>query len=499
MAIDQSPALTSWTEEQSDEPSGSESLRVGAKMSTDTPVKVGDVIADKYRVERVLGVGGMGVVVAATHQVLDQQVAIKFLLPELAQHPEAGARFQREAKAAVRIQSQHVCRVLDVGVSAQGAPFMVMEYLEGRDLAAELEQSGRLDVERAVEYVLQACEALAEAHAAGIVHRDLKPANLFLALRTDGSRIIKVLDFGISKLTDQDVHLTKTSSVMGSPQYMAPEQMQSSKRVDQRTDIWALGAILYELLTNQVPFQGETVPEICINIVNTEPTPLLELRPELPPGLVAIVERCLKKNAEERFENVAELGSELSSFGPPLSHLSVERASRVLKTANFGTPGTVLQTQVSAPPSSQMEVAPTVASYASLPTEPKPRRRPWVIVAVALAALGVGSAVAFATLKSQSVEQPPSGVVAGQPGELPVTQQPVSAPEPAATEPALPAPPVSSSVRPAPSAEAPEPQGAPPAHAATKKPKPQPTAAPAPAPKPKPTGDLDVSGFGDRK
>ncbi|MGE0328559.1 MAG: serine/threonine protein kinase, partial [Polyangiaceae bacterium] len=447
-------------------------------MNTGTPVKVGDVIADKYRVDSVLGVGGMGVVVAATHQVLDQKVAIKFLLPEFAQHPEAGARFQREAKAAVRIQSQHVCRVLDVGVNAAGAPFMVMEYLEGRDLADELENCGRMDVERAVEYVLQACEALAEAHAAGIVHRDLKPANLFLAERADGSRIIKVLDFGISKVTDQDVRLTKTSSVMGSPQYMAPEQMQSSKQVDQRTDIWALGAILYELLTNEVPFQGETVPEICINIVNTEPAPLLELRPELPPGLVAIVECCLKKDANERFENVAELGAELSQFGPPLSHLSAERASRVLNTVHLGTPRSVQQTRASSPHSSQVEVAPTVASYAAVPTQQKSSRSPALLVALLLVVLGIGGLVAVMVTRSSTPEAA-NGVVAGQPVEGAQAAPVVSAA-------AVPAP----SVAPAPTAESqpaePQPASEPvvaeaePASSAAPSPaKPQPTSAPA--------------------
>ncbi|MCA9633374.1 MAG: protein kinase [Myxococcales bacterium] len=488
-------------------------------MSRDTPVKVGDVIADKYRVERVLGVGGMGMVVAATHQVLDQQVAIKFLLPELAQHPEAGARFQREAKAAVRIQSQHVCRVLDVGVSAEGAPFMVMEYLEGKDLADELEEHGRMAVERAVEYVLQACEALAEAHAAGIVHRDLKPANLFLAERTDGSRIIKVLDFGISKVTDQDVQLTKTSSVMGSPQYMAPEQMQSSKQVDQRTDIWALGAILYELLTNEAPFQGETVPEICINIVNTEPKPLLELRPDLPEGLVGIIERCLKKAAEERFENVAELGAELSEYGPPLSHLSVERASRVLNTVVLGTPRSVLRTQTSATRPSQHEVAPTVASYAELAPPKQASRRPLVVLGIALAILGLGGAVAFATVQSRGGDVS-TGVVAGQPGNAPTEQPSVSAAQaPHAQEEVAP----EADVQPASPGLDPE-SGAEPKVAADSKradggPKPQippeapeSVARPAPTPKPvkvqasaktapgpAPGSELDISGFGDRK
>src|SRR5882724_4843576 len=213
----------------------------------------GDVLAGKFRIERVLGVGGMGMVVSAMHIHLDERVAIKFLLPEALSNGEAVARFGREARAAVKIRSEHVARVTDVGALDTGAPYMVMELLRGQDLSQLLRDQGALSVHLAVLYVLQACEALAEAHAIGIVHRDLKPANLFLTSRADGSPCVKVLDFGISKVTSasgsgSDMGMTRTQSIMGSPLYMSPEQMASSRDVDQRADIWAVGCVLYELV-----------------------------------------------------------------------------------------------------------------------------------------------------------------------------------------------------------------------------------------------------------
>src|SRR5687768_2291671 len=203
-----------------------------------TGVREGDILVGKYRVERVLGLGGMGVVVAAQHLGLDQRVAIKFLFPEAFSHPEALLRFDREARAAAKIKSEHVARVTDVGTLENGAPYMVMEYLEGEDLAEYLRREGALRVEEAVQLVLQACEAIDEAHKLGIVHRDLKPANLFCIQKADGSRTIKVLDFGISKLTHsvpatRGMAMTGASAMMGSPLYMSPEQMRSPRTVDE--------------------------------------------------------------------------------------------------------------------------------------------------------------------------------------------------------------------------------------------------------------------------
>ena len=303
----------------------------------------GDVLAGKYRVERLLGVGGMGVVVCAHHLQLDERVALKFLRPEALENAEAVARFVREARAAVKIKSEHVARIIDVGTLETGAPYIVMEYLEGGDLHARLAQQGPLPVEQAAEFVLQACEAIAEAHALGIVHRDLKPANLFCVRRADGLLAVKVLDFGISKLTglsasNRDMAMTRTQSMMGSPYYMSPEQMQSSKGVDARADIWALGVILFELLTGHVPFQGEAIPELVLNIVNS-PTPSLRaFRPDVPPALEAVVGKCLEKNRDARYGNIAELAHAISPFAPKRASGSVERISRVIQNAGLSAP-----------------------------------------------------------------------------------------------------------------------------------------------------------------
>ncbi len=295
------------------------------------PVQPGDVLAQKYRVERVLGVGGMGVVVAATHIHLGQLVALKFLLPEMVVVPEAAARFAREARNAVRIQNEHVARVSDVGTLEGGAPYMVMEYLGGCDLSELVRRQGALPITEAIDYVLQATVAVAEAHALGIVHRDLKPANLFLADRSDGMKTVKVLDFGISKVTldSTDAALTKTSTMMGSPLYMAPEQMRASRDVDARADIWALGVILYELLGGRTPFRGETMPQICAAVLAEPAPPLCNLRPDVPAGLEAVITRCLDKNPLQRFADVVEFASALLPFADKGSYAHAERASRL--------------------------------------------------------------------------------------------------------------------------------------------------------------------------
>jgi len=297
-----------------------------------TEVYAGQILGGKYRVDRVLGAGGMGMVVAATHLQLDERIAIKFLLPEALRNPEAVARFGREAKAAVKIRGEHVARVIDVGTFENGAPYMVMEHLDGRDLSALIHEHGALSPTDAVDAVLQACVALAEAHALGIVHRDLKPANLFMVRRPDGTPSVKVLDFGISKLTaaGADHSMTKTSAVMGSPLYMSPEQMTASRHVDARTDIWAIGVVLYELLTGRVPFSAETLPEICGLILTAAPPAIRDYSPAVPDGLQNVVRRCLEKDRDRRFSNVSELAHALSPFGSRATSRSVERIARIL-------------------------------------------------------------------------------------------------------------------------------------------------------------------------
>lgn len=306
-----------------------------------TNVAPGSVLAGKFRVERVLGEGGMGIVFAAHHLHLERLVAIKLLKPDALAHKDIVARFANEARSASRIQSEHVARVLDVGALDTGEPYMVMEYLEGCDLSKYVRQRGPLKFDEAIDYLLQACEALAEAHVAGIVHRDLKPANLYLTRRADGSNCVKVLDFGISKAAlspDQPSSqgMTQTSSVLGTPGYMAPEQLRSSKHVDARTDIWALGVILHELLTGRLAFQGSTVPEIYAAILASPPDALRSVRHDAPPQLEALILRCLEKDPARRFANVGELAGAMIHFASPAGRISAERIGRITGVAPQG-------------------------------------------------------------------------------------------------------------------------------------------------------------------
>ncbi len=288
---------------------------LGQTMVETTP---GTVLAGKYRVERVLGTGGMGVVVAALHEQLDERVAIKLLRADRLAQADAVERALREARATVKIQSDHVVRVFDVGTLDNGSPYIVMEYLAGCDLAQLLCAEGKLDIADACSYVRQACDAVAKAHAIGIVHRDLKPANMFLAVRDDKSAI-KVLDFGISKFVATDAQrldpsLTSTASVLGSPAYMSPEQLESPRDIDGRTDVWSLGVILFELLTGAHPFVADTLPQLYKKIADDPAPSVRSIRPDVPVDLDAIVARCLSKRPSERFADVTTLARTLGPF-----------------------------------------------------------------------------------------------------------------------------------------------------------------------------------------
>ncbi|MCW5836927.1 MAG: protein kinase, partial [Labilithrix sp.] len=286
-----------------------------ARSPLPAPVNIGDIV-DKYRVEHVVGVGAMGLVVAARHTTLDQIVAIKFLVEHrFGSRDESIARFLAEARAAARIQSDHVCRVSDVGMLPSGVPFMIMEHLEGNDLEDEIVARGQLDLVEAVDYVLQACDAIAAAHQLGIVHRDLKPANLFLARRPDGSRRVKVLDFGISKATTGKQRFTRETRSLGTPAYMPPEQVRDPMNVDHRADIWALGAILYEVLTGQMAFVGANIKEVLDRVLAEDPCPMPALRRDVPPELTAIVNRALARDRDARWPTAATFARALAPFG----------------------------------------------------------------------------------------------------------------------------------------------------------------------------------------
>jgi serine/threonine-protein kinase len=273
----------------------------------------GSTVDQKYWVERVVGRGGMGVVVAATHLQLGQRVALKFLHGDASYDPEAVARFLREARSAVRLRSEHVGRVLDVGTLDDGAPYIVMEYLEGEDLGALLARGGPLPVATAADLVLQACLALAEAHAARIVHRDLKPSNLFLTRRPDGTPLLKVMDFGIAKAHGTlHAEITASSAVIGSPPYMSPEQLRSARSVDARSDIWSLGVVLYELVSGRRPYVADSVTAMAVRIATEEPAPL---PPAVPRAYADVVMRCLARERERRFADVAALARALAPSG----------------------------------------------------------------------------------------------------------------------------------------------------------------------------------------
>jgi serine/threonine protein kinase len=278
----------------------------------------GTILLEKYRVERVLGKGGMGVVVAVRHVQLGELFALKVLLPESRDQPEALERFLLEARAAAKLKSEHVARVHDVGKLPDGTPYMLMEHLEGEDLSDLLASRQRLSVGEAALYVHQACQAVAKAHANGIVHRDLKPSNLFLTRNSNGSPCVKVLDFGIVKELDPQnrvgKNLTKTGTFLGSPLYMPPEQMADIKLTDTRGDVWALGVILYEFLTGEAPFAAEAVTSVITKVLLTHPPPPSRVVAGVPPEFDAIVMRCLEKQPDLRYPTAHELMVELEPF-----------------------------------------------------------------------------------------------------------------------------------------------------------------------------------------
>jgi eukaryotic-like serine/threonine-protein kinase len=318
------------------------------------PYREGDIIAGKYEMIRPLGGGGMAFVLAARHLELDETVAVKVLRPECLANADLVARFDREARASVKIESDHVVRVFDVGAMPDGAPFVVMEHLDGKDLGTLLREEGAAPVDCASEFLLQACDALATAHAIGIVHRDIKPENLFLARCSQGLDVIKLLDFGISKLAltgsvfDSSGPRAKAMTSMGTPNYMSPEQIRGSTDIDGRSDIWSLGCVLHELLTGHAPFEAPSITMLTAMILE-RPAPLLrERRPDLPAEIEPVFARCLEKDPNQRFQNISELATALYPFAPRRARLSVEHCSHLLR--NAGLPRAPIKLSSAPPP-----------------------------------------------------------------------------------------------------------------------------------------------------
>jgi serine/threonine-protein kinase len=331
----------------------------------------GDVIAGKYRITSVIGEGGMGTVFAAHHEMLDVAVAVKVLSAGLVQTSGAVDRFTREARAVARLRSEHVAHVMDVGTLDGGQPYIVMELLQGEDLRQRLEREGQLPVQQAVDYVMQALDAVAHAHAAGIIHRDLKPENLFVTITPDGREIVKVLDFGIAKLTQATQPaesgrwraLTAEHAALGSPHYMAPEQVRDSRQIDQRADVWALGVILYELVTGRDAFPGTSSGEIFASILKVAPAPIEALRPDAPWELDAVVSSCLARDPDERFANVAELARALAPLSSDAWSLHADRVEQTLmRSQRLSDP------MLGPPDSGIISVRPMRARYSSVPT-----------------------------------------------------------------------------------------------------------------------------------
>jgi eukaryotic-like serine/threonine-protein kinase len=286
------------------------------------------LLEDNYALERVIGCGGAGIVVAARHKRLGLRVALKFLRPDRPRAADVVKRFVREGQLTARIQNAHVTRMLDIGRLPDGEPFLVMEYLEGCDLAALLEARGPLACGEAVAYVRQACLGLTASHAVGIIHRDLKPSNLFLTLAPNGAPLLKILDFGMAEQLANTQELTANPSDMGSPPFVAPEQLRAERHADAKSDIWALGAALFTLLAGRSPFERPYLSETYLAILSGRVPDLTALRPEIGRPLAAIVERCLAADPEQRFASAAQLNAALAPFAKEEPRIAAPRAGR---------------------------------------------------------------------------------------------------------------------------------------------------------------------------
>ena len=367
-------------------------------------VRPGVVIADKYRVEKELGRGGFGIVVKAHHLTLDQAVAIKVLTEGEGSDTdweEDAARFRREAMATAALKGDHVVRVLDIDVLPSGCPYIVMEYLEGQTLHEIVHTRGPLPIAEAIDIAIQVLAALAEAHGLGIVHRDLKPANVFIAHAGAGTSLVKVLDFGVSKMLEsRSKPITRTGALIGTVAYMSPEQMLDAKRVDGRADLWSVALILYEALSRKLPFGESSSPTVVTAILGQPPIPLAQFRPDLPPALIAAIMRLLEKIPEQRFSTALEAATALAPFASPHSRFAFDAIRRAPPPQGAAAPlpsGMVPTTH------GRVQKVSTAPPRTSPSVTPQPQKKKssalWLILSFALAGavLGVITAITFIT------------------------------------------------------------------------------------------------------
>jgi serine/threonine-protein kinase len=421
-------------------------LRTIAQVQ-DEPIAPGQTLAGKYRIDRVLGAGAMGMVLGASHLVLGSRVAIKVMLGGGRKGREHEDRFLREARVASMLKSEHAGKVLDVGVTEQGAPYIVMEFLDGQDLGALLQARGPLPVIDAVTYILQACEAIAEAHALGIVHRDIKPANLFLTTGVTGAPCVKVVDFGIAKQVDGGTALTQTGAVLGSPLYMSPEQIRGSRDVDGRSDIWALGVTLYQLLAGLTPFHAETLMAVVTLINLDPPTPLTDYRPDVAPNLAAVLAQCLEKDPARRWPNVAAFAAALAPHGDAAAAMYAARVAKVQQveilpsrpTTEIGAPSDAgLAQAASASPAMVASAprAPLPATPASSSSHrPRARSAGAMVGALLLATVPIATAISFG-LRTRAGERVEPRIVPAATDVTPIASATTAAAVSAAAEPA---------------------------------------------------------------
>lgn len=433
---------------------------------------LGEVVDDKYRIEGLIGEGAMGSVYRAQHVFLGHRVALKVLRAS-ADSEELRFRFFREARATMALRSEHIVRVFDLGIIAPTTPYMVLEHLEGVDLRSLLDTAGPLPIEEAVDYAIQACEALSEAHSNGIVHRDLKPHNLFRTTRPDGTACIKLLDFGVSKFeepTDQVHELTSSQVMLGSPVFMPPEQIRSPRTVDPRADVWSLGVVLYMLVGGGRPFGGEGLPALCASIMVDPPRPLSDRCPSVPKELEAVIHRCLEKARELRLPNAAEVARALAPFASAEGRAQAERivalfgarAGGELVTSPHAPTEPPAGAVASEPASERTSMASTVPigppsadGVWQEPSAPPSRRlrRPLGALALALAAVVAGTAFMSSRAGSSASAQASAPVV-----ETPALEIPTSAGSALLGEPPSP-PPLESVAPPRPHAkQAPRPR-----------------------------------------